>query len=279
MNGGMIVMVAAAVAAFAGNSLIARAAIGLQLIEPGAFSTIRLAAGALVLLPLIGRLPRPADLPGGIALLVYMLGFSFAYSDLPTATGALILFASVQFTVIALGITKGDRLGGRGALGVALACAGIAWLLAPSAAAPPPIPTLIMAAAGIAWGVYTHIGRGSTEPIGQTARSFLIAALLSAPAGMLDYDGSTLEGVGLAVFAGVVTSALGYALWYKVAPRLGLGLAAGSQLATPIVAALGAAALLSEPLTWRVGIAAAIVLGGIFLTIKPAPPPRSGSRQ
>lgn len=263
----IIWMTAVAVTAFAGNSLVARAALGLELIGPGVFSSIRLATGALVLLPLIGRRPKLGDLPGAFALLIYMLGFAFAYRDLPTASGALILFASVQFTVVAAGLMRSDNLDLRGASGLAISGAGIVWLLAPSASAPPLLPTFLMVAAGIAWGIYTDIGRGASEPLGQTARSFVIAALLSIPAGITDSQHASLSGLALAAFSGIVTSALGYALWYKVAPHLGIGLAAGSQLAAPIIAALGASAFLAEPMTWRVAVAGAVVFGGIALTM------------
>ena len=137
---------------------------------------------------------------------------------------------------------------------------------------------MMMVAAGIAWGVYTTIGRQGGDAIGQTARSFLIAALLSVPVGAIDPAMSTSRGIALATVAGVVTSAFGYVLWYKVAPRLSLGVVSSSQLATPIVAGLAATILLDEPVSWRLALAGAAVLGGIALTISPVrqkPEPRT----
>lgn len=275
-----VLLVVTAVLAFAGNSLIARVAIGQDLIAPGPFSVIRLLAGALVLLPLLRRKPRPEDIPGALALLAYVIGFSFAYRELSAATGALILFAAVQFTIIAAGLMRGERLGGRGFAGLTLAGGGIVWLLLPNAATPAALPTFMMAAAGMAWGAYTIIGRQGGDAMGQTARSFVIAALLSVPFGAIDPDMSTGRGIALAAFAGVVTSAFGYVLWYKVSPRLSLGVVSSSQLATPIVAALAATILLDEPVSWRLALAGAAVLGGIALTISPVcqkPEPRTGS--
>lgn len=261
-------LASAAVAAFAGNSLIARAALGPGLIEPGAFSAIRLLAGALVLLPLIGRRPKASDLPGGLALLVYMVGFSIAYRDIPTATGALILFASVQTTVVLGGMAQRQPITMRAAVGLLLAIAGTLWLLLPSAVAPAPLPATTMVAAGIAWGVYTLIGRDTFDPVGQTARNLAIAAPLALPAMALDSSLPSLAGALLAVLAGVATSAFGYVVWYKVAPRLGLASVAAVQLATPIAAGSAAALLLAEPVTTRLAVAGAIVLGGIALTLK-----------
>lgn len=59
-----------AIVAFAGNSLLARAALADGAIEAGAYSVIRLAAGAVVLLPFLNARPSRADLPGAIALAV-----------------------------------------------------------------------------------------------------------------------------------------------------------------------------------------------------------------
>jgi drug/metabolite transporter (DMT)-like permease len=199
-----------------------------------------------------------------------MVGFSYAYSDLPTATGALILFASVQFTVIGAGYCNGERLSWRGLFGLALAGGAIAWLLLPGAGRPGIASLLMMASAGIAWGFYTMIGRGSSDATGQTARSFFIAALLSWPFWAIAPGAPSGTGVALAIAAGVVTSAFGYALWYRVAPRLGLALVSSSQLATPIVAAVAANILLDEILSWRTLVAGALVLGGIALTVSPA---------
>ncbi|OYU14011.1 MAG: EamA family transporter [Alphaproteobacteria bacterium PA4] len=229
MTGRNALLASAAVAAFAGNSLIARAALGQGLIDPGAFSAIRPLAGALVLLPLLGRWPRVSNLTGGLALLIYMVGFSIACRDIPTATGALILFASVQMTVVLGGIAQGQTLSARAANGLLVAIAGILWLLLPAGGAPAPLALPAMA-----------LGSGLTS----------------------------LTGAVLAVLAGVVTSALVYVLWYKVAPRLGLASLTAVQLATPIVAGSAAALLLAEPIAARLAVAGVIVLGGVALTLK-----------
>lgn len=264
-----------AIAAFAGNSLLARAALADSAIEAGAYSSIRLAAGALVLLPFLSARPSRADLPGAIALAVYVAGFSLAYLNLEAGIGAVILFGFVQATILAVGALRGERLRALGWIGVALALGGMVWLMAPWKAAQPGAaalaPSLLMATAGIAWGAYTLIGRGSASlpgrATGSTARNFLIASILVAP--MLAFDSSwpSAHGIILAVISGAVTSGLGYVLWYKVAPRLGLATVASVQLATPVAAALGGALLLAEPLSVRLAIGGGLIISGIILTL------------
>ena len=273
-----VLLAAMAVAAFAGNSLIARAALADGAIEAGAYSAIRLASGALVLLPFLSAAPSRSDWPGAAALAAYVGFFSLAYLDLGAGLGAVILFGFVQASIIAYGVLKGEAMGARGWIGIALALAGLIWALAPwqafESGAAAILPGALMAAAGIAWGAYTIIGRSSAErpggASGSTARSFLLASLLIAP--MLAWD-STLpswQGVGLAVLSGTVTSALGYIVWYKVAPQLGLATIATVQLATPIAAALGGVVLLAELLTVQIVVGGALIIGGIVLTLQPS---------
>lgn len=262
-----------AIAAFAGNSLLARAALGDGAMGAAAFSAIRLLAGALILLPVIGRLPGRADWPGAMALAVYVAGFSFAYRTIPAGTGALILFAAVQATILLVGHARGEALTRTGWAGLILATAGLVTLLAPGNATVNPAAGALMALSGAAWGVYTLIGRDAGNATGRTARSFLLAAPLMLPLLILETSSGVPPVVPspfamlLAVVSGAVTSGLGYVVWYKVIPRLGLATVASVQLATPVVAAVGGAIWLAEPLGWRIVIGGGLVLGGIMLTL------------
>lgn len=274
--GTVIVLAALAITAFAGNSLLARAALADGAIDAGAYSAIRLASGALILLPFLSARPSRADLPGALALAAYVVGFSLAYLELGAGLGALILFGFVQATIILFGLFKGETIGARGGLGIVLALAGLVWVLEPwratSSEAATLLPSLLMAAAGMAWGAYTLIGRGSAQrpggAMGSTARYFLIASFLVAP--MLAWDSAwpSWQGVLLAVTSGTITSALGYVVWYKVAPQLGLATVACVQLATPVAAALGGVAFLAETLTLQVIAGGGLILLGIVLTLR-----------
>ena len=76
-----------------------------------------------------------------------------------------------------------------------------------------------------------------------------------------------LSGILLAVLSGAVTSGLGYALWYRVLPRLAASLAAVAQLTVPVIAAAGGVAFLGESPSARFALATALVLGGVGLSI------------
>lgn len=267
-----VILAALAIMAFAGNSLLARAALADGQIGPGSFTAIRLAAGAVVLLPwlLRGAGERPSW-RGALALFVYCGAFSFAYVELNAATGAMVLFAAVQTTILAASFRSGNRIRAIDVAGVVLAMAGVGILLGSRAAPGPILAMLSMIVAGVAWGLYSVMGRSTADPARRTAGNFLLAALFSMPLPLLDAGHQlTAGGVALAIASGAITSGLGYVIWYKVVPRLPHATVGAAQLATPVVAALAAAVLLGEPLTGRLTLAALLIIGGIAATLRRA---------
>lgn len=264
-----------ALLAFAANSLLCRLALAQGAIDAASFTAIRLGSGAVVLMLLArlvhGSFPRP-HWHGGkapLALLLYALPFSLAYGRIGAGTGALVLFGSVQLTMLGTALTRGERPRPVAWCGFALAASGLVWLVAPSARAPDLPGVLLMALAGIAWGVYTVLGRSAGEPIAANARAFTWSALL-AIGGLValpDDMSATPRGVLLAALSGAVTSGLGYALWYRVLPHLPVATAGFAQLAVPVLAALLAVAWLGEPFTAQLAIASVLVLGGCGLAL------------
>ncbi|ODU89661.1 MAG: hypothetical protein BGO61_04465 [Thiobacillus sp. 65-69] len=281
MNARLPILTTLAMVAFAANSLLCRAALGEARIDAASFTTIRLVSGALTLW-LIVRLRGPAHAgrgswPSALALLAYAALFSLAYASLTAATGALLLFAAVQATMIGHGLRTGERLDGRQWLGLLAAAAGLAALLWRGLAAPPLSGALLMAGAGIAWGVYSLRGRGAGDPVLVTAGNFLRAAALAAllSLALLTRAHADMPGIGYAVASGVLASGVGYAIWYAVLPALRATHAATVQLSVPVIAALGGVLLLDEPLTPRLALASAAILGGIALVMRDRPRQRT----
>jgi len=154
-----VVLTVLALTAFAANSILTRLALTETSIDPVSFTTLRVVAGAVVLWLIVRLSARPVETSGGwlpgFALLAYALTFSLAYLSLTAATGALILFGSVQITMIGWALTRGESLLLRQWAGFVLAAAGLIWMMLPGLAAPPLIGAALMIAAGVAWGVYT----------------------------------------------------------------------------------------------------------------------------
>jgi drug/metabolite transporter (DMT)-like permease len=272
-----VALTSLALLAFAANSLLCRAALRPGWIDAASFTSLRVAAGALVLSLLARTLHRPLatsaaprsatrDGLAASALFVYASAFSWAYVRLEAGAGALILFACVQVTMIAWSLARGQRPTAAEYAGLALASAGLVLLTAPGLRAPQPAGAALMALAGLAWGVYSLAGRGQAEPIAANARAFrhaLPATLLISAAAATRHV--TPLGLLLAVVSGALTSGLGYAAWYAALRGLSAPRAAIVQLAVPVLAALGGLLVLGEPFSLRLLGASALVLGGIAL--------------
>jgi drug/metabolite transporter (DMT)-like permease len=268
-----LALTALAMFAFAGNSLLCRLALAQTRIDAASFTAIRLMSGALMLaivIRLVGHVrPGRGNWTSALALFAYAAGFSFAYLSLPAASGALLLFGAVQATMIGVGIWRGERLNRAQLAGLLLAFSGLVGLLLPGLSAPPLRGSLLMLAAGVAWGVYSLRGRGAGDPTKVTAGNFARAVPLSLLLSALMARSVTLDpaGVVYACASGALASGLGYAIWYMALPALKATSAAAVQLSVPVIAALGGAVLLREPLTLRLVLASAAILGGIALVI------------
>lgn len=263
-----------ALIAFAGNSVLARLAMSDGAMGIGSFTTLRIIAGAVVLLFLVGiqQARASGSWSGALSLLGYAGLFSLAYLNLSTGMGALILFASVQITMIGWGVFRGERLNGLQTLGVCLAAGGLIWLLAPGLERPHPVAAAVMIGSGVCWGIYSLLGRGGGPATQVTAGNFLRAAALIIPLFALwvvfaPREPVSMMGVSLAIASGAITSGLGYAVWYRALKGLTASRAGIVQLLVPPLAALGGIILLSEPLTTRFIGASAIILMGIALAI------------
>ena len=269
----IIILTSLAMIAFAGNSLLCRAALKHTSIDAASFTTIRLLSGA-VMLWLVARMRRGTRTGRGnwlsaLALFVYAAGFSFAYVSLPAASGALLLFGAVQATMIGHGIWAGERFVKVQLVGLLLAFGGLVGLLLPGLSAPPLLGSVLMLGAGVAWGIYSLRGKGAGNPTRVTAGNFLRAVPITAVMSLFMLSRSSLDNAGFwyAVASGAAASGIGYAIWYTALPALKATNAATVQLSVPVIAALGGIVFLSEPMTLRLALASVAILGGIALVI------------
>lgn len=262
-----------ALVAFAGNSLLCRAALAHTDMDAASFTRVRLLSGTAVLWTVV--LLRGCTLPGSgnwlsaFALFAYAAGFSFSYLHLTVAVGALILFAAVQATMIGYGLWSGERMRLLQVAGLALACGGLIGLLLPGLSAPPLGGALLMLGAGIAWGVYSLRGKRAGDPLNVTAGNFLLAVPMALALNVALSGSATLDlrGVGYAFLSGALASGMGYAIWYMALPLLKSTIAAAVQLSVPIIAAFGGVLFLDEPATPRLLAASVAIIGGIALVI------------
>lgn len=260
---------------FASNSLLNRIALGKGLIDPASYTAIRLGAGAIMLFGIAsmqksnGEPLLRGSLISAALLFLYAIAFSIAYLSLSTGTGALILFGSVQITMIAVALRGGERPYLLEWLGLFVALAGLMYLVFPGLTAPSPFGSALMTMAGIAWGFYTIRGRGSQNPLADTAGNFVYAVPMVAI--VLGFALKTVHvspyGVLYAALSGALASGLGYVIWYAALRGLTTTRAATVQLSVPVIAAWSGVAFLAENVSVRLFVAGVLILGGIGIAL------------
>lgn len=262
--------------AFAANSVLNKIGITDGGMDPLGFATVRLWSGATVLAVLVALRGAPKEevgsVIGTVSLLVYMLGFSVAYVTLDAGVGALILFGVVQITMFGVAVWAGEAVPAGRYAGCAVAFGGLVALLWPSGSVAPDLGgAVLMSVAGVGWASYTLVGRSAKFPLARTSRNFIYAALIMLAATVVvGVPAANFTGVLCSIFAGAVTSALGYTLWYKILPQLPTSIAATVQLSVPVIALAGGMVFLGEELTVRFAVACVLVLSGIALALRKA---------
>ena len=266
----------AALVAFAANSLLTRGALAAGRLDPATFLAVRLASGAAMLWLLarshaapVSRQDPANHWTAALALTGYAVAFTFAYVRIGAGVGALTLFGAVQSTMIAAGLRHGERPGPFDVGGLAIALAGLLTLTLPGASRPPVIGVVLMAIAGVCWGVYSLKGRRSCDPLIGTAHNFMRATPIALAILVWQWPHAviTTNGLLLAGVSGAVTSGIGYAIWYAVLPHLTAWRAALVQLLTPVLTTAAAAVVLGEAMAWRVLLAGALIVGGVLVSL------------
>lgn len=263
-----------ALVAFAFNSILCRLALRGEEADATGFTVVRLVSGAITLVVISyffskKKAARSGSWPSAFFLFAYAICFSLAYLDLTAGMGALILFGSVQTTMIGVSLVRGKRPRPLEWFGLTIAVGGLVYLVLPGLASPPPYASLLMAAAGAAWGFYTLRGRGSSDPLADTTGNFVRSVPMIAIVAivMLSKIQLSNRGLVLAMLSGAVASGIGYTAWYAALKHHTAMRAAVFQLSVPVIAVCLGIIFLNESMSLRLVVASVLVLGGIGLTV------------
>lgn len=265
---------------FAANSLILRFVVQHHLLEAALLSEVRFLAGAVMLIVIAfvrgaprDVVPRRRHIWPAFWLGVYALPSAYGYQHIGAAPGTFVFYAAVFVALVAFDAARGQRPSTRRIVCALIALSGLGVLATAQLGTVTTLGVVMLAGTGAAWGLYTAVGRGTTDPLAMTTGNFvLLGCVLLVPtllgfAHVLGAPTITLAGVVWGVVMGAGTTACAYALWYWCL-RLVKGTQAGLiQLAIPILTGLGAVGLLGEPFSLRLGVAAGLVVLGLSLGV------------
>jgi drug/metabolite transporter (DMT)-like permease len=273
--------------AFAANSVITRYLIVGGLASPYLLTTVRFASGFAMLLLVRVAVPGASelrvgprrDLLGGILLGAYAFSISFGYLFIPAAAGTLVFYAFVVLTMALFGYAHDrDRPTPWTVAGQVLAVLGVLVITFGGIRDVTLPGVALMAATGTSWGLYSVHGRGARNSQGYTFSTFLVVgafSLASAPVLWIAAPDAvsialTWNGLGLALFMGMISTALSYILWNATLRRVTASQGGVVQLTVPVLASAMGILLLGEHLTASLLVGAAAVLAGIYLNrVKP----------
>ena len=259
--------------AFAANSIITRLALSSNLIGPSNFALLRAGSAALILVLLVlfiqKKIPKFKinSIISSLALVGYLVGFSFAYLTINTGVGALILFGGSMIVMFTGALLLKEDISILRFIGVFLSLIGLYILTDPRFGDNSLFGIILMFLAAFSWGIYSILGHGQNNPLSNTAINFVLALLLIIPIALFipDQTNTSPYGILLAIISGSITSGLGYTLWYWILPKINITSASIAQLTVPLIAALGGYLFISESLNWQFYIASFLILGGIGL--------------
>ncbi|MCX5741041.1 MAG: DMT family transporter [Proteobacteria bacterium] len=263
---------------FAANSLMTRFVVQQRLLDAALLTEVRFLSGALMLVAIavVRGVPKAA-IPGRRHLVpacwlgAYALLISYGYQHIGASAGTFVFYAAVFIALVGVDTARGATLSTRRLLAALLALAGLGVLAAAQLSTVTPLGVAMLAGTGLAWGLYTAVGRGVTDPLAMTTGNFVtLAVILFVPAvlGVGQVLGTpiiTASGLGWGVLMGAGTTACAYPIWYWCLRHISGTQAGLFQLAIPIVTGVGAVGLLGEPFSLRLAVAGLLVVLGLGL--------------
>ena len=259
------------------NSIFCKLALSNNYIDAFSFTFFRLFFGAITLLLIyfykskkISILPKSNWL-SSFMLFLYAICFSYSFLDINAGFGTLLLFAVVQMVMLAFSLFFKEKINLQKIIGIFLALFGLIYLLYPKESFEVSLfHAFLMIIAGIAWAVYTILGKKSSDALYNTMDNFIKSLVFVGILYILFLPENSFisqNGLLLAFISGSLTSAIGYVLWYEILPKLQYITAGVIQLFVPIISIIISIIFLNESLSTTLFLSTIIIFTGIILTI------------
>ena len=244
---------------------------------PYALVEVRLALGSLVLLPFLWmarkqfplrRWPQLA-LIGVLNSALPFLLFAWGAQHAPAAIGAITNAMTVLFTALVAFLFFGEKIGSQRAIALVIGFIGVVVLATGrSAGLSVGAAALAGTTASLFYGIgYNLVKRHMSDlPAAASASATLgVSALLLAPVAWWQWPQAavSLKAWGCAAGLGIVCSGVAYLMYYRLIQRIGAARASTVTYLIPVFGALLAWVFLGEPLSWRMALSGALILGSV----------------
>jgi O-acetylserine/cysteine efflux transporter len=253
---------------------------GASHMPPLFFLTLRFCAAGLILVWFV-KVPRQHLV--GIGLFAASMGlghFGLFYVALSlgvdASTAAIIWQLQVPMTTLLAAIVLRERPGWRGALGIAIAFAGVVILAGEPRHLDKILGIGLMLASSVMWAI-ANIQAKRLAAVGPLtlnawmsvmAAPVMLALSLALEQGQIDSlltDDWRVHGSLLYIMAG--STLLGYWLWYFLLQNYPVSRVAGFMLLVPFVGVLAGVLVMHDPLTWQTGVGGLATLVGVALIV------------
>ncbi len=254
---------------------------GMEQFPPILLTAFRFSLTALALIWFVGvphgYLRRIFLISIVVATIQYSLTFTGLYG-VYASTAAIVIQLEVPFATLLAALFLGDRVGWRRVAGMAVAFGGVALIAGEPRLHDNLLPFFLVMAGALTWS----IGQIMIKALGGAVGGFrLIAwvAVFATPqlflASWLLEDGQARAiatadwlGWGVIVYLGLVMTALGYGLWFRLLGRNPVSHVMPFLLLLPVVTAISGIFLLDEVLTLRTLGGAVLVLSGVGIIMR-----------
>jgi len=251
---------------------------------PIALVEVRLALGSLALMPLLWRERRQFPLSlwpklaliGAINSALPFLLFAWAAQRAPAGVGAITNAMTVLFTALVGFLFFGEKIGSRRAVALVAGFAGVV-VLASSKVAGASIGWAVAAGAtaSFLYGIGINLVRRhltGLPPAAVASATLGSAALLTLPFAIATWPQAAvpMQSWISAALLGVLCTGFAFVLYYRLIARIGAARASTVTYLIPLFGVAWAWLLLDEPLTLKMGIAGALILGSVAFSQRAA---------
>lgn len=264
------------------NSILCKIALVNEYIDAYSFTFFRVFFAFLTLLILITireskkesklkKISLKGNWLSSFMLFIYAIGFSYSYLNLEAGFGTLLLFTAVQLTMLITSLFYKEKININKFIGIILAFIGLSYLLYPSKDFDISYFHLtLMIISGVAWGVYSVIGKSSKDALFNTYDNFFKALIFTSVFFLFILFDSlqiSFNGVLLSFLSGSITSAIGYVIWYKVLPCIKIVTASILQLLVPVIAIILSVLFLGEVFTLKLLISTLLLSVAVLISV------------